>query len=55
MAVWRDDRWRSQADLDKHHEQSYLKETHETLAEEDLLMEPELIKVVEQAYGFERR
>ena len=48
-------RWRSQADLDKHHEQQYLKDTHSKLEKEDLLVEPELIKVVEQVYGFEGR
>ena len=48
-------RWVSQADLDKHHEQQYLKETHEKLEKEDLLVEPEVIKVVEQVYGFDGR
>ena len=48
-------RWLSQADLDKHHEQQYLKETHEKLEKEDLLVEPEVIKVVEQVYGFDGR
>lgn len=48
-------RWLSQAALDNHHKQHYLKETHEKLEKEDLLSEPEIIKVVEQVYGFEGR
>lgn len=48
-------RWLSPAHLDNHHEQHYLKETHEKLEKEDLLLEPEVIKVVEQVYGFEGR
>ena len=45
-------RWRSQEDLDKHHERAYLKETHRKLEEEDLLTGPEVIRVVERVYGF---
>ena len=48
-------RWLSQAHLNNHHTQHYLKGTHEKLEKEDLLLEPEVIKVVEQVYGFEGR
>lgn len=47
-------RWRSQAALDNHHQQDYLKETHQAIEKEDLLTKPEVIKVVEQLYIFER-
>lgn len=48
-------RWLSQGHLNNHHTQHYLKDTHEKLEKEDLLLEPEVIKVVEQVYGFEGR
>ncbi|KAG7002088.1 dTDP-4-amino-4,6-dideoxygalactose transaminase [Physcia stellaris] len=47
--------WLSQDDLENHHKQVYLKDTHKALEEEDLLVEPEVIKVVEQVWGFEGR
>ena len=47
-------RWLSQAALDNHHQQDYLKGTHEAIEKEDLLSTPEVIKVVEQLYNFER-
>ena len=48
-------RWLSQDDLENHHKQSYLLDTHKKLEDEDLVIKPEVIKVVEQVWGFEGR
>ena len=47
--------WLSQEVLDHHHGQSYLKETHKIIEEEDLVYKPELIKIVDQVWGFQGR
>ena len=44
--------WKSQEVLDNHHKQSYLKDTHDKLEKEDLVLQPELILVVDQVWGF---
>lgn len=54
-SVLLDDRWRSKEDLDKHRETTYLKDTHEKLEVEDLLVGPEVIKTVDHVWGFEGR
>ena len=55
MTLVRGIRWLSKEDLEEHHKTEYLKDTHEKLEKEDLLMQPELIKVVDQVWGFEGR
>lgn len=47
--------WESQAALDNHHKQKYLKETHDALEKEDLVVREEVIKVVDLVWGFEGR
>ena len=47
--------WLSQDVLEHHHRQSYLKETHRIIEEEDLVCEPESIKIVDQVWGFHGR
>ena len=47
--------WLSQDALDKHHKTSYLKDTHNKLEKEDLVVNSEVIKVVDQVYGFDGR
>lgn len=47
--------WLSQDALNNHHNQNYLKDTHNQLEQEDLVVEPEVIRVVDQVWGFEGR
>ena len=47
--------WASQEALDRHGEQSYLKETHQALEREDLVIRDQEVKFMDEVWGFSGR